>query len=330
MPVEAYSTTPISNSASPPNGFPEGMQPADVNNSARQVMADLATLVRQFPWLLLSTGRTVVRNSNLQFQITGADDTSVYTVGRRIRSRGGSTVYGVVTSSSFSAGNTTVNVTNDGAANLPSPLTAVDVADVDANVLKLDSAGLFTNPIANSAVSAGNVTQHRIPLNTSLGTVTSAGSTNAGIFSDLNSLGYDKLEFELELRVSALSSASILTDSNNGASPDTGASDYSSTYWYNSNTTNVSALATGASMTMIPNVASGKIAGRVTIESFGSGSDVPFISWDLFFDLNGVGLSRLHGGGFRNSAAAINWISIGTSNAWTSGSYVAISRGFKR
>jgi hypothetical protein len=45
MPVTSWSTSPSSNNAAPPNGWPEGMPAAAVNDTARQQMADL---VREF------------------------------------------------------------------------------------------------------------------------------------------------------------------------------------------------------------------------------------------------------------------------------------------
>jgi len=44
MPLKDWSTTAGSNTASPPNGAPEGMTIANVNNVMRQVMADVRTL----------------------------------------------------------------------------------------------------------------------------------------------------------------------------------------------------------------------------------------------------------------------------------------------
>lgn len=41
MPVTSWSTSPSSNNAAPPNGWPEGMAAAAVNDTARQMMADL-------------------------------------------------------------------------------------------------------------------------------------------------------------------------------------------------------------------------------------------------------------------------------------------------
>lgn len=47
MPLKAWDTTAASNNASPPNGAPEGMTIANVNNVLRQVMADVRTLAAE-------------------------------------------------------------------------------------------------------------------------------------------------------------------------------------------------------------------------------------------------------------------------------------------
>lgn len=131
--VESWSTTAASNTSSPPDGFPEGQTPASLNNSCRELMAAHAVLIRQFPWLKLGTGLTLVRDSATQFHFTGVDVTSIYSVGRRLRQIGATTVYGVVATTAFSGGNTNVTVTNDASAAIPTSLTAVDVAVNDAN-----------------------------------------------------------------------------------------------------------------------------------------------------------------------------------------------------
>ena len=151
--VESWSTTAASNSSAPPDGFPEGQTPASLNNSCRELMAALAVLVRQFPWIALSTDQTVVRNSDTQFQISSVDHTAIYTAGRRLRETGATTVYGAVSSSSFTGGHTLVNVTNDAGAVIPASLTAVDVAVNDSNSNVLIVPALKTVYIPASAMT---------------------------------------------------------------------------------------------------------------------------------------------------------------------------------
>lgn len=47
MPLKDYSTTAASNTSAPPNGAPEGMTLANVNNVLRQMMADVRTLAAE-------------------------------------------------------------------------------------------------------------------------------------------------------------------------------------------------------------------------------------------------------------------------------------------
>lgn len=154
--VESWSSTAAGNSSASPDGFPEGMAPSGLNNSAREVMAAVKTLVLQFPWLKLGTGLTLVRDSNTQFHFTGVDVTSIYTVGRRLREVGATTVYGVVATSTFSGGNTNVTVTNDASAAIPTSLTSVDVAVTDSNSSPAASlSALRTVYVPASAMTPG-------------------------------------------------------------------------------------------------------------------------------------------------------------------------------
>lgn len=130
--VESWSKVAANNNATPPDGAPEGMQPAALNNCLREVMASVRTLTEQYPWLKLYTGYTVVRNSATQFQISSVDLTAIYTVGRRVRQVGASTVYGTIASSSFTGGHTLVDMRNDAGAAIPTSLVEVSVAATDA------------------------------------------------------------------------------------------------------------------------------------------------------------------------------------------------------
>src|SRR5688500_7545831 len=55
MPVTSWSTSPSSNNAAPPNGWPEGMAAAAVNDTARQQMADLGIEFQGNPVKVLGT-----------------------------------------------------------------------------------------------------------------------------------------------------------------------------------------------------------------------------------------------------------------------------------
>ena len=110
MAIKDWSTTAADNNSTPPNGWPEGMLPSQVNNSARQMMADVRSWYEEPSWI--DYGYTVAYASDTSFTVTGADATGQFVAGRRVKLVGTTTVYGVVASSSFST-NTTVNVTLD-------------------------------------------------------------------------------------------------------------------------------------------------------------------------------------------------------------------------
>lgn len=124
MPLYQWSTTPANNaSAATAINWAEGQPPSSVNDSARQMMADVAAWYASPEWLNYGQSPTYV--SATQFSVTG-NQTSIYSVGRRVRAVvTAGTIYGSVSASSF-ASVTTVTVTWD-SGNLDSGLSEVDV-----------------------------------------------------------------------------------------------------------------------------------------------------------------------------------------------------------
>lgn len=129
MSVSDWSTTPSSNNASPPNGAPEGMPPSSVNDVMRQIMADVRAQLEDGEWL--NWGHVPTRVDNDTFTVP-TDLTALYHVGRRIKATGSATGYATIASVSYSAPNTTVNVTMD-SGNLPGTLSAVYVGILSVN-----------------------------------------------------------------------------------------------------------------------------------------------------------------------------------------------------
>jgi hypothetical protein len=117
MGISSYSTTPANNTAL----FPEGMARATVNDSSRQVQADIRSWYETAEWV--DYGYTPTYATTTSFTMSG-DRTSFFTVGRRIRMTDATTLYGTIASSSFGGGNTTVTVTMD-SGTLSVSLTAV-------------------------------------------------------------------------------------------------------------------------------------------------------------------------------------------------------------
>lgn len=113
MAIENYSTTAASNNATPPNGAPEGMAPSGVNDTIRQIMADLSAYLGQKGWRPTNHVGTLVSGGT--FTVPG-DFTGEYLQHRRIQTNDGTLLYGSIVSSSFASGNTTVNVKFDSGA----------------------------------------------------------------------------------------------------------------------------------------------------------------------------------------------------------------------
>lgn len=123
--IKDYSTTPANNNATPPNGFPEGMAPASLNDGMRQVMADIRSWYENPEWI--DFGNVPTQTGANTFTLA-TDLTARYTVGTRIRMIGTTpfTLYGTISASSYSSPNTTVTVTMD-SGSLNSTLNAVAI-----------------------------------------------------------------------------------------------------------------------------------------------------------------------------------------------------------
>jgi hypothetical protein len=110
MGIESYSTTPGDNTAL----APENMLPSQLNNALRQVQADIAALNQDPGWYRL--GAPVYATTYLagnSFRVVGVDARATFHAGRRVRAIGAVTgaIYGTVSSSTYTGGNTDCVVT---------------------------------------------------------------------------------------------------------------------------------------------------------------------------------------------------------------------------
>lgn len=135
MSIKNWSTTPASNNSASPNGFPEGMAPSGVNDAARQVMADVRSQMEDAEWF--NWGDAPSRASAATFKIP-TDVTTRYAVNRRIKCYDGSTFYGVITASAYSAPDTLVTVGLDSGA-LTSSLSGIALAILSPTNLSVPS-----------------------------------------------------------------------------------------------------------------------------------------------------------------------------------------------
>jgi hypothetical protein len=116
--IKDYSTTQADNTTLNGISTAEGMLPSNLNNAIRALMKNTRDFYNDAQWVEYGDGSgsyTAAYVSGTAFTINGANVTSEYHAGRRIKVYLGTTAafrYGVISSSSFST-NTTVNVTWD-------------------------------------------------------------------------------------------------------------------------------------------------------------------------------------------------------------------------
>lgn len=157
MALWQWSTTPASNASAGAIDWAEGQPPSTVNDSARQMMADVATWFQSPEWL--NYGLTPSYVSATQYTLAG-NQTSLHTVGRRVRAFvTAGTVYGTIIASAYTS-LTTVTVAWD-SGNLDSGLSEVDVGILNPALPSLTQLAALTinapsNPDGAAITLQGN------------------------------------------------------------------------------------------------------------------------------------------------------------------------------
>lgn len=135
-----WSTTAASNSAAPPDGWPEGQAPSTVNDCAREMMASIRTGMNDIAQGFIDLGMSPTFVSSTKFT-TPSNDLAYLPVGTRLRASDASTLYGYVISASFSTNSAFTVVLDSG--NLTSSLTSIA-----ASVIKTGTnASNIPNPL---------------------------------------------------------------------------------------------------------------------------------------------------------------------------------------
>ncbi len=141
--IAGWSTAPASNATVGSIDWAEGMAPAQVNNSARQEMADVADWHHnQAEWI--NRGETPVFVAATQFKIAGVNVSGVYSVGRRVElvATTPGTIYGTITAVAFST-DTTVTIDWDTATELSNEaLTRVSVGIIQNSASTASLVGI--------------------------------------------------------------------------------------------------------------------------------------------------------------------------------------------
>ncbi len=149
MKVGRWSTTAGNNNATPPDGWPEGQAPSTVNDCARENMAALRTAFADLQYFDQDFTPTYI--SATSFSVPG-NQTSAIHAGRRLKLFTGSTLYGTVSTASFTTV-TTINVDVDAGTSLTSSLSSFGIS-----VLSNDSNGIPRGVnLSASAVAAATL-----------------------------------------------------------------------------------------------------------------------------------------------------------------------------
>lgn len=178
MPIKNWSTTAASNNSASPNGFPEGMAPSGVNDAARQVMADVRTQWNDAQWFDYGDSG-LSRASATSFKIS-TDVTARYEAGRRVKLYDVTTLYGVIASSSYSAPDTTVNVTMD-SGSLTTSLTSVALAILTPSNKSIPNYNLDTLTVSGVALLHSTLTVSGAATFNSTVTISGAATFNSTV-----------------------------------------------------------------------------------------------------------------------------------------------------
>ena len=170
--LSTYSTTAASNNSAAPNGWPEGMLPSDVNNCAREGMARVREWYEDAQWI--NFGHTIVSSTGTTIVVSG-DQTAIYSTYRAIRVNQSASQDGWVTSSTYSAPNTTITVNG---FTVSSP-TLVEVGAItSATSLPQNMEMVIYSATFNGPVTAATITA-------SVLNATTLGSVATGSFGAL-------------------------------------------------------------------------------------------------------------------------------------------------
>ena len=149
--ISTWSATAASNNSASPDGFPEGMAPSGVNNSAREVMAPVRDQHEDAQWIDL--GNTPTNTSATTFTLVG-DQTTQYHVGRRVKCTDATVLYGTITVSVFSAVTTVTVVLDSGV--LSGSLTAAALGIIGADNTSLGN--VTVDDITAADITAADIT----------------------------------------------------------------------------------------------------------------------------------------------------------------------------
>jgi len=159
--IKDYSTTQANNTSLNTIDVNEGMLPSNLNNAIRALMKNTRDWFNDAQWIEYGDGSgafTAAYASATSFTIAGADVTSVYHTGRRIKLTAATpgTIFGTIASSSFST-NTTVNVTWDSGS-----LSSEAITNVYVGALSKTNSSIPEGIVVTATLADGSVTNAKL------------------------------------------------------------------------------------------------------------------------------------------------------------------------
>ena len=159
--IKDYSTTQSSNTSLNSIDVNEGMLPSNLNNAIRALMKNTRDWFNDAQWIEYGDGSgsyTKAYASATSFTINGADVTSIYHAGRRIKLIAATpgTIFGTISSSSFST-NTTVNVTWDSGSLSNETISNVYIAALSKTNSSIPTAIIGTTNLVDSSVTTAKI-----------------------------------------------------------------------------------------------------------------------------------------------------------------------------
>ena len=181
--IKDYSTTQSSNTSLNSIDVNEGMLPSNLNNAIRALMKNTRDWFNDAQWIEYGDGSgafTAAYASSSSFTINGANVTSVYHAGRRIKLTASTpgTIFGTISSSSFST-NTTVNVTWD-SGNLSSEA----ITNVYVGALSKTNSSIPEGIVVTATLADGSVTLAKMAADSVNGTKIADDSINSEHYVD--------------------------------------------------------------------------------------------------------------------------------------------------
>jgi hypothetical protein len=158
--IKDYSTTQADNTSLNGISTAEGMLPSNLNNAIRALMKNTRDWYNDSQWVIYGDGSAAYTSAYISatsFSIAGADVTAFYHAGRRVKIVGSSTgtIYGTISSSSFSS-DTTVNVTLDSGA-IQNESLEIYVAALSATNNSIPEGVVGTATLANGSVTTAKL-----------------------------------------------------------------------------------------------------------------------------------------------------------------------------